>query len=162
MYSRAGLLSMYEPMAERPDRFVLSAVDWQTIVDALQDGVGVLDERGHILACNQAAAAILGRSTSQLVGHTPLDLDLGAVGEDGSPLPLEAYPSAEARRSGEPVRDRVIGIHHPDGDAAVAVRERHADGRPRPGPPRSSSPSATSPTAATTRPSCTAWPRSTS
>jgi diguanylate cyclase (GGDEF)-like protein/PAS domain S-box-containing protein len=103
-------------MPERPERFVLSAVDWQTIVDALQDGVGVLDGNGTILACNEAAATILGRSARQLVGNTPLDLDLGAEREDGSPLPLNEYPSAEARRSGKPVRERVIGVHHPDGD----------------------------------------------
>jgi diguanylate cyclase (GGDEF)-like protein/PAS domain S-box-containing protein len=102
-------------MPERPDRFVLSVVDWQTIVDALQDGVGVLDTGGRILACNRAAATILGRSMSQLVGHRPLELDLGAVSEDGASLPLDVYPSAEARRSGRPVRERTIGIHHPDG-----------------------------------------------
>ena len=95
---------------------MLSAVDWQTIVDALQDGVGVLDEGGRILACNQAAAEILGRSCSQLIGRTPLELELGAVGEDGSPLPIDTYPSATAKRSGRPVRDQVIGIHHPDGE----------------------------------------------
>jgi diguanylate cyclase (GGDEF)-like protein len=50
------------------------------------------------------------------VGHTPLELDLGAVREDGAPLPLEAYPSARAMRSGTPVRESVIGIHHPEGE----------------------------------------------
>ncbi|MEA2420639.1 MAG: hypothetical protein QOE60_2845, partial [Thermoleophilaceae bacterium] len=102
-------------MAERPERFVLSSVDWQTIVDALQDGVAVLDEDGHILHCNEAAATFLARSAAQLIGRTPLELDLGAVGEDGSPLSLDVYPSAEAKRTGKAVRERVIGIHHPDG-----------------------------------------------
>src|SRR5215208_6220945 len=102
-------------MAERPDRFVLSVVDWQTIVDALQDGVGVLDEEGRILACNQAAAVILGRSASQLFGRTPLELDLGAISEDGTELPVEGYPSVTAMRAAKPVREQVIGIHHPDG-----------------------------------------------
>jgi len=106
---------MHEQMTERPDRFVLSVVDWQTIVDALQDGVGVLDTDGRILACNRAAAATLGRPMSQLVGHTPVELDLGAVSDDGAPLALEAYPPAQARRAAEPVRERTIGIHHPDG-----------------------------------------------
>ena len=103
-------------MAERPERFVLSAVDWQTIVEGLQEGVGVLDAGGTILACNEAAATILGRSARQLVGQTPLELDLGAVGEDGYPLPLQDYPSAKAMRSGQPVRELVIGVHHPDGE----------------------------------------------
>jgi diguanylate cyclase (GGDEF)-like protein/PAS domain S-box-containing protein len=106
---------MYEQMTERPERFVLSSVDWQTIVDALQDGVGVLDEDGRILHCNGAATAILGRSSFQLIGRTPLELNLGTVGEDGTPLPLDVYPSAEARRSGKTVRERIIGIDHPDG-----------------------------------------------
>jgi diguanylate cyclase (GGDEF)-like protein/PAS domain S-box-containing protein len=106
---------MYEQMTERPDRFVLSVVDWQTIVDALHDGVAVLDADGRILACNRAAAVTLGRPMSQLVGHTPLELDLGAVNDDGAPLSLEAYPSAKARRAGEPMREQTIGIHHPDG-----------------------------------------------
>lgn len=124
---------MYEQMAERPDRFVLSVVDWQTIVDALQDGVGVLDPDGRILACNRSAAAILGRSMSQLVGHTPLEVDLGAVSEDGAPLPLDAYPSAEARRSGKPVWERTIGIHHPDGALrwlSVSATPMGADAQP--------------------------------
>ena len=107
---------MYVPMAKPPDRFVLSAVDWQTIVDALQEGVVVLEADGHILACNQAAATILGRSPRRLIGRTPQELEMGALDEQGSPLAPEAYPSAQAKRSGSPVRERVMGVHQPDGE----------------------------------------------
>jgi diguanylate cyclase (GGDEF)-like protein/PAS domain S-box-containing protein len=120
-------------MPERPERFVLSAVDWQTIVDALHDGVGVLDAGGTILACNEAAAKILGRSTRQLVGNTPLDLDIDVVSEDGSPLPLDEYPSAKALRSGTPVREHVIGVHHPDRELrwlSVSATPMGAEARP--------------------------------
>jgi PAS domain-containing protein len=58
-------------MTGRPDRFVFSDVDRQGIVDALQEGVAVLDSDGRIFACNQAAAAI---RSAQLVG------ELGRVG----------------------------------------------------------------------------------
>jgi diguanylate cyclase (GGDEF)-like protein/PAS domain S-box-containing protein len=102
-------------MAKPPDRFVLSAVDWQTIVDALLEGVAVLDAEGQIVACNQAAAAILGRPARELIGRAPRALELGAVDEDGSALPPDVYPSAEATRSGAPVRERAMGVHHPDG-----------------------------------------------
>jgi len=102
-------------MAERPDRFVLSVVDWQTIVDALQDGVAVLDEGGRILACNTAAALILGRTASQLIGRTPLELELGAIHEDGTELQAESYPSVRAMRSAKAVREQVIGICHSNG-----------------------------------------------
>src|SRR5919112_4583618 len=123
-------------MAQPPDRFVLSVVDWQTIVDALQDGVGVLDAEGRILACNEAAAVILGRSASQLVGRTPLQLDLGAVREDGTELPTEAYPSVTATRSATPVREQVIGVHDSDGRlrwVSVSATPMRRGGR-RPGP----------------------------
>ncbi len=80
-------------MTGRPDRFVFSDVDWQGIVDALQDGVGVLDEEGQILVCNQAATSILGRSRSELLGQVTLALGLDAMAEDGSPLPPESFPS---------------------------------------------------------------------
>ncbi len=75
----------------------------------------MLDEDNRILHCNQAATAILGRSSTQLIGRTPLELNLDAVGEDGMPLTLDFYPSAEARRSGKPVRERIIGIDHANG-----------------------------------------------
>jgi diguanylate cyclase (GGDEF)-like protein/PAS domain S-box-containing protein len=120
-------------VAERSKGFVLSSVDWQTIVDALQDGVGVLDEDSRIIHANQAAIAILGRSAAQLIGRTPLELELGAVDENGSPLPLEQYPSAEATRSGEPVRERTIGIQHPDGRLrwlSVSAAPMGAEARP--------------------------------
>ena len=59
---------------------MLSSVDWQTVVEALHDGVGVLDEDGRILHCNQSAVAILGRSAAQLIGRTPLELMPGGDG----------------------------------------------------------------------------------
>jgi diguanylate cyclase (GGDEF)-like protein/PAS domain S-box-containing protein len=102
-------------MAKPPDQFVVSAVDWQTIVDALQEGIAVLDTRGRILALNQAAEAILGRPASDLIGRRPLDLDLSAVDEDGAPLPVADYPSAEATRTGSPIRERILGVRHSDG-----------------------------------------------
>jgi diguanylate cyclase (GGDEF)-like protein/PAS domain S-box-containing protein len=120
-------------VAEQSRAFVLSSVDWQTIVDALQDGVGVLDEDGRIIHANQAAIAILGRSAAQLIGRTPLELDLGAVDENGSPLELEHYPSAKAKRSGRAVREQTIGIQHPDGRLrwlSVSAAPMGAEARP--------------------------------
>jgi diguanylate cyclase (GGDEF)-like protein/PAS domain S-box-containing protein len=120
-------------VAEQSRTFVLSSVDWQTIVDALQDGVGVLDEDGRIIHANQAAIAILGRSAAQLIGRTPLELDLGAFDENGSPLELKHYPSAKAKRSGKSVREQTIGIHHPDGRLrwlSVSAAPMGAEARP--------------------------------
>ena len=89
--------------------------DWQTIVDALQDGVGVLDTDGRILACNRAAAAILGRSMSELVGQSPREL---AIVLDGPLL-------VRAAGAGIDHDEAVTGL---DAGAAIATRP----GRSRP------------------------------
>jgi diguanylate cyclase (GGDEF)-like protein/PAS domain S-box-containing protein len=124
---------MKDGMTGRPDRFVFSDVDWQGVVDALQEGVGVLDTEGRILACNQAATSILGRSRADIMDHATLDLGLGMTSEDGSPLPGEAFPSMEAMRTGNPVRERVVGIVRPDGArrwVSVSATPLGADARP--------------------------------
>jgi diguanylate cyclase (GGDEF)-like protein/PAS domain S-box-containing protein len=102
-------------MTDQRERFVVSAVDWQTIVDALLEGVVVLDTRGRIMACNRAAAVIIGRSVAELIGRTPLELDLSTVDDDGAPLAVEDHPSAEARRTAKPVRERIVGVRDADG-----------------------------------------------
>jgi diguanylate cyclase (GGDEF)-like protein/PAS domain S-box-containing protein len=120
-------------MADRRDRFVFSDVDWQAIVDALQEGVGVLDVTGRILACNQATATILGRPRSELLGQPTLALELEPTREDGEPLPYDDFPSAVAIRSGKPVREMVVGIHLRDTGTrwlSVSATPLGADARP--------------------------------
>src|SRR4051794_10111152 len=97
-------------MADRRDRFVFSDVDWQAIVDALQEGVGVLDITGRVLACNQAAATILGRPRSELLGQPTLALELEPIREDGGPLPYDQFPSAVAIRDGQPLPAMGVGL----------------------------------------------------
>jgi diguanylate cyclase (GGDEF)-like protein/PAS domain S-box-containing protein len=101
-------------MVERPDWFVLSELDWQTIVDALHEGIVVLGADGAILACNSAAACILSRSVDQLIGSTARDLGFDIVGEDGAPMPEEDYPSVKAIRTGAAARDQVAGFRYDD------------------------------------------------
>src|SRR5690349_11784136 len=102
-------------MVERPERFVVTDVDWQAIVDALQEGVGVLDEAGRILACNQAAAPLLGRSRSELLGQPTLTLELEPMRENGELLTPADFPSALAVTSGNPVREMVVGVRAREG-----------------------------------------------
>jgi diguanylate cyclase (GGDEF)-like protein/PAS domain S-box-containing protein len=120
-------------MAEQRDHFVASTVDWQAIVDALHEGVAVIDTRGRIIASNRAAAAMLGRAQRDIVGRTPSELELAAVAEDGTELRPEEYPSALARRTGAPVRERVIGVRAADGQRRwVAISATPVDEVDRP------------------------------
>jgi diguanylate cyclase (GGDEF)-like protein/PAS domain S-box-containing protein len=120
-------------MAGPPERFVFSDVDWQAIVDALQEGVGVLDVAGRVLACNQAAATILARSQAELLGRPTLALELEPIGEDGELLPPDEFPSALAVRNSRPVREMVVGIRLPDESTrwlSVSATPMGADARP--------------------------------
>src|SRR3954447_23844951 len=120
-------------MADRRDRFVFSDVDWQAIVDALQEGVGVLDITGPVLASNQAAARILGRPRSELLGQPTLALELEPIREDGGALPYDQFPSAVAIRDGKPVREMVVGIRLREAGVrwlSVSATPLGADARP--------------------------------
>jgi diguanylate cyclase (GGDEF)-like protein/PAS domain S-box-containing protein len=120
-------------MTGRPDRFVFTDVDWQAIVDALQEGVAILGEDARILACNHGAAAILGRPRGEILGQATLGLGLDAMAENGSPLAPEEFPSKQAMRTGMPVRELVVGVDHPDGDThwlSVSATPLGADARP--------------------------------
>jgi PAS domain-containing protein len=70
------------------------AVDWQQIVMALEHGVVVLDAQTRIVACNAAAEGLLELPPGRLRGRRPSELGLELLAQDGSPLPLEAQPSA--------------------------------------------------------------------
>jgi diguanylate cyclase (GGDEF)-like protein len=120
-------------MAQRKERSVLSAEDWQTVVDALDDGVVVMRDDGTVLAYNRAAVTILGRTEHELVGRAPRELDLGVIREDGGLLPPDAYPHAVALETGAPTRDVLLGVHRGDGQVrwlSVTATPIGGDGGP--------------------------------
>ncbi|MEA2330438.1 MAG: hypothetical protein QOH58_576 [Thermoleophilaceae bacterium] len=90
---------------------MLPPADWQPVIDAVEVGVVVMKADGTMLACNHAAAAILGRPTAELVGRTPIELNLDAIYEDGVEMPADAFPHAVALRSGAPVHNMVMGAN---------------------------------------------------
>ena len=42
------------------------ARQWQTTFDAVQDGIGLIDQSGKVVRCNQALARLFGRSPDQV------------------------------------------------------------------------------------------------
>ncbi len=84
-----------------------------TIFETMAEGLTVQDSAGAILDANPAAEHILGLTREQLLGRSSLDPDWRCVHEDGSDFPGEEHPSMVALRSGEPVRNRLMGVHDP-------------------------------------------------
>jgi PAS domain S-box-containing protein len=83
-------------------------------LDAIAEAVTVLDGDGRILEANARAVALLGRPLDQLIGSVPRAY-LDPVHVDGSPLLPGETPTQRVLRTGEAVRDVVVGIPLRDG-----------------------------------------------
>ena len=77
--------------------------------------LGVIYQRadGAIIAANSAAQKILGPNLEQFQGRNSLDHLWHAIHEDGSDFSGEDYPSMQALRTGQAVRDVVMGVVNP-------------------------------------------------
>jgi PAS domain-containing protein len=87
-----------------------SEIVLRAVIATMAGGMVVQDAAGTVIECNPAACQILGVSQEELLGHAMLAADTTYLTEDGRPLPRENCPDLQALRSGQAVRDRVVGI----------------------------------------------------
>ena len=87
----------------------------RSTLSALSEGIVMQDREGAIVLANPAAEEILGLSMDQLRGLTSVDPRWKSIREDGSDFPGTEHPSMVSLRTGEPQRDKIMGIHKPDG-----------------------------------------------
>lgn len=99
--------------------------------DWLPVGVVAQAPTGAIISCNRAAERILGLTADQMMGRTSVDPRWRAMTEHGEDLPGDDHPAMVALRSGEPVRDFLMGVHRPSGEQRwirVSAEPRFVDG----------------------------------
>jgi len=105
----------------------------ESILEALAEGVAIIDADGVIQAVNEAAERILGAPRSVMVGAALLDLPWVAFEVDGQLLERAKHPIIAALRTGEDQPERVLIYPHPRGPSlCVAAAARplfDADGR---------------------------------
>ena len=92
-----------------------SEVRYRSVVNALDEGVVVIDASGFLRTGNASAERILGVPGEELTGRTLRDKQWRTIREDGSPFPPEQYPAAITLDTGEPCAGVVMGIYRPDG-----------------------------------------------
>lgn len=120
-------------VAEMEDGFVLMCADetarrraeqhYATVVDALDEGVVVVDATGVIESANPAAQSILGASESEIVGSTTVSWHV--FDEAGDPVPPSTNPAVQTQRTGEPQNSRVVRVQRADGrNVWLAVSSR--------------------------------------
>jgi diguanylate cyclase (GGDEF)-like protein/PAS domain S-box-containing protein len=82
---------------------------------ALGDGVMIQDQDGRLVACNPAAARMLGLGEHPHGTTALFDPLWTAIREDGHEFPAIEHPATITLATGEPQRDVVMGLRKPDG-----------------------------------------------
>ena len=90
-----------------------SELRYRRLFDTMEQGVVYHDQNGIIISANQAAQSILGLEREQLLGRSSIDPRWKAIKEDGSDFSGHEYPSMLALKTGETIKDVVIGVFNP-------------------------------------------------
>ncbi|MCP4583598.1 MAG: PAS domain S-box protein [candidate division Zixibacteria bacterium] len=89
-----------------------SKEEYRMLFETMALGVVYQDGDGKITSANPAAEAILGLPLSKLKNRTSEDSRWQAIHEDGSPFPGKDHPSMVALRTGEPVKNVIMGVNN--------------------------------------------------
>jgi diguanylate cyclase (GGDEF)-like protein/PAS domain S-box-containing protein len=84
---------------------------YRTVVSVLGEGIAVVGRGGQVLACNPAAAAILGLAEDALLAGAPWP----TIDGDGAPLTLAATPVLATLETGAPATGVVLALARPGG-----------------------------------------------
>jgi len=121
----ASFNAMSRALAQRVVALQASERRQHQLVDALAEGVVFQDAQDRVLECNAAACSILGLTRSQLLGTDSMAQGWHAIHRDGTPFEFSEHPSVQALRTGQPVRDVLMGVHRPgDGLAWVSINSQ--------------------------------------
>ncbi|MGD0352685.1 MAG: PAS domain S-box protein [Dehalococcoidia bacterium] len=86
---------------------------YRTLFETMAQGVVYQSADGKIFSANPAAERILGLTLDQMLGRTSTDPRGKAIHEDGSDFPGETHPSIIALKTGNEVKDVVMGVFNP-------------------------------------------------
>ncbi|MGW0892931.1 sensor domain-containing protein [Saccharopolyspora sp. NPDC002578] len=102
-----------------------------TVIDALDEGVLVINPTAIVESANPAAQRILGAQPTEIVG---VNADAWPMfDENGDRVTEQTRPSATTLRTGQPVNSRVLRVQRGDGQSvwlAVTARALNPDDRP--------------------------------
>ncbi len=86
---------------------------YRLLAETMLQGVVHQDGDGTIIAMNHAAENILGKSRAEFLNITSVDTEHHTIREDGAPFPGLEHPSMIALKTGQPVRNVVMGVFNP-------------------------------------------------
>ncbi len=86
----------------------------RAVLSSLAEGVVFLDRNGVVIEVNDAVQHVLGRTLQELTDPA-LDPRWRLIHADGTPFPVEEQPAIVVLRTGQSVRDVVMGVPQHDG-----------------------------------------------
>lgn len=101
------------------DRLRKSEQGFRNLIYNLTQGVILIDQGGMVSICNQTALDMLGITESQILGKSIMDFDGDVIHEDGTPFNSEDFPVNIVFKTGQPVRNIVMGIYKSAGKNLV-------------------------------------------
>ncbi len=85
----------------------------RVMFETMTQGVVYQNSDGYVTRVNDAAIKMLGVDLDQFQGRTSMDPGWKTIYEDGSDFPGEEHPAMVALKTGEIVKDVVIGVFNP-------------------------------------------------
>jgi len=86
----------------------------EAALDAMTEGLIATDLTGAVVFANESAQRILGIQLDLMHGRGSAGNAWRVVREDGTEVPPESHPMMVALATGEPQRDKVLGVHTAD------------------------------------------------
>ena len=83
---------------------------YRLLFETMSQGVVYYDAQSRIISANPSALQITGLTTEQITGRTAADPRWRAIHEDGREYSGQEHPVMVALRSGQPVKNTLIGI----------------------------------------------------
>lgn len=111
-----------------------AVLDWYSTLQHVDVGVVVQDLSHRIVFANAKAASMLGVPTPEFEARRVNDELWDVIDVNGTPVGPDEHPGPTALRTGQAVRDRILGVRRGDGSDRVwiqvsAIPERDAAGQ---------------------------------
>jgi two-component system, cell cycle sensor histidine kinase and response regulator CckA len=99
-----------------------AVLDWYSTLQHVDVGVVVQDSTHRILFANTKAASMLGVPTTEFQARLVNDDLWDVIDVNGAPVAPDEHPGPTALRTGQAVRDRILGVRSGSGNERVWIQ----------------------------------------